>query len=338
MRHPAPAIAVATVCVAVLAGDAAPPEGVQFLEYKRWPGCVVLTAPDAKIKAIVVPAIGGRVIHYGPDDGNIIFEVPGSDGKTLANTKNWFWVGGYQLDLGPETRGLPAHDKLWVGQHQARTPAPYTAATVSEPDTVTGMQLDKEFRLDARTGGLTVVQRMKNASGKAATFCLWDRTLCKGGGFAFFPLNKKSRFPAGWSVRVKMKGDDAYNGATPAVPNVKSMDGVLVAECNGKEGKVGADSDAGWIAYVRGKQLFIKSFPYTADGTYSDGGNSVELYWSNQVAELEPLSPEVQLQPGAEYVFPERWLLLTLPEEAATFDAARALVDKVSAAVKDVRK
>jgi hypothetical protein len=325
---------LAILCAAALRAGEALPEGVTVQEYKKWPDCVALTAPDAKIKAVIIPSIGGRIVHYGPDDANIIFEVPGSDGKTLANQKSWFWVGGYQCDIGPETRGLPGHDKMWAGPHKWQAPAPYSVAATSEPDAATGLQQDKEITLDPKTGALTIRQRMKNVSDRETNFCLWDRTLCKGGGFAFFPLNKKSRFASGWTLRIKQKGPDAYNVTNPSLANVKVLDGVLVAECTGKEGKLGADSDAGWIAYVRGKQLLIKCFPYFADGNYTDAGNSVELYWSPQVAELEPLGPEIALKPGAEYVFPETWVLLTLPEEAASFEAARALVEKVAAAAR----
>ena len=88
------------------------------------------------------------------------------------------------------------------------------------------------------------------------------------------------------------------------------------------------------MAYVLGKTLYIKSFPYVADGTYCDCGNSVEFYWSEQVAEIEPLSPEKKLQPGEEYTFTETWQLVPLAEEVTTFEQARALVDKAAAAVK----
>ena len=110
---------------------------------------------------------------------------------------------------------------------------------------------------------------------------------------------------------------------------VKIMDGVLVAKAEGDEAKVGADSDAGWIAYARGKILFVKYFPYYRNSTYTDGGNSVELYFNNQVAELEPLSPETKLQPGAFYEFPEKWVLIPLEKEVKTYEDARALVDMV---------
>ncbi|MCY3024476.1 MAG: hypothetical protein NTW87_36335 [Planctomycetota bacterium] len=313
------------------------PEGVRVVAYKGWPESLIMAAAQNDLKAIVVPAIGGRIIHYGPEDANIIYEAPGSDGKTLATSKGWFYVGGYQCDLGPEIRGIPGHNALWLGQNTWRAPFPYTVTVASPSDEAVGVRIEKEIRLDPKTGGLTLVQRLRNTSTTAVSFCLWDRTLCKSGGYAFFELNKKSRFSRGWALSTGQKGEKAYDAASVVPPNSRVIDGVLVVKCDGKEGKLGADSDCGWIAYVRGRQLLVKVFPFDHDGLYSDGGNSVELFWSAQVAELEPLSPERKLKPGEQFDFVERWLMLALPEEATSFEAARALTLTAAAAAKALR-
>ena len=73
----------------------------------------------------------------------------------------------------------------------------------------------------------------------------------------------------------------------------------------------------------------MKYFPYFPKSDYSDGGNSVELYFDPRVAELEPLSPERKLAPGESHTFPEKWALHQLKEEVTTFEQARALVDKI---------
>jgi hypothetical protein len=170
---------------------------------------------------------------------------------------------------------------------------------------------------------------MKNISDKRVSFCLWDRTLCRGGGFAFFPLKQASRFKAGWSIRRTVQGKYVYDGAKPSSPQVKILDGILVVETKGEATKIGADSGAGWIAYVKGRLLFVKHFPYFERGNYSDGGNSVELYWDERVAELEPLSPEDSLTPGNSYSFPEKWSLTLLNEDVTTHEQARALVARI---------
>jgi len=304
-------------------------EGVEFTTHFGWPNCFALEAADPGVRAIVAPAVGGRIVRYGSSYENVIFESPGSEGKTLANTKDWFWVGGYQCDLGPELRGIPDHPALWAGPYDGVAKKDYTVTVTSAPDTTLGIQMGKEIVIDPETGHLGITQWMKNVSEKDVSYCLWDRTLCKGGGFAFFPLNRKSRFPARWSIRNKVNDNYVYDGKTPDSPNVRVIDGVLIAKTTGSATKVGADSDAGWIAYVRGRLLFVKYFPWFPNGNYTDGGNSVELYFDQSVAELEPLSPEVKLKPGEIYAFPEQWVLIDLKKAVTTFEQVRALVKQV---------
>jgi len=292
-------------------------------DYKGWEQ-FRLEAAEAKTVAMIIPTIGGRIVSYGRGE-NILFDNPDYRGKTLENTAPDALAQGYtgyNVDLGPELRRIPRHLTLWMGKTTAST-IQGGARLVSGHDPAVGMTLIKEVRIDDRTGGLDVIQVMKNTSERDQAYCLWDRTLCRGGGFAFFPLHPKSARPSGWSA---MK-DGKYSGTSH--PNVKVLDGILVAKAEGPPSKLGADSDAGWIAYVRGRQLFVKFFPYFPGGKYTDGENSVELYFDPRVCELEPLSPEVSLKPGEEHTFPEKWVLIPLDREITSHEEVRALVSRI---------
>jgi hypothetical protein len=329
MRILLPLLAAASLgAVAMGAGVA---NDVVMENYGGWPECLVMRGGDCK--AIVVPAVGGRVLSYAINGENILFENPEASGRTLLDSSNGFWAGGYQCDIGPEVRGIPRHELLWNGPWNWRVPGPFSVHTASDPARALGVRLDKEFVIDPDTGDLGVTQRLRNVVTSDVSFCLWDRTLCKGGGFAMFPLNRKSRFRAGWSMRRGPAGSYKYDGDKPGDSRVRILDGVLVAQARAlpeaRELKVGADSDAGWIAYARGKVLFVKYFPVFSKANYSDGGNSVEFYCSERVAELEPLSPEVSLKPGGNYTFPEKWTLIELAEEVTTYSQARALVKRI---------
>jgi hypothetical protein len=321
-------LAAAPHLTAADAASATP--GVRVATHNSWENSLHLLTDNSSVRAVVVPAIGGRIAHYSVNGKNIIYEAPGSDGKTLANTTTNFSVGGYQLDVGPEIRGIPGHRPLWMGPWQGQALRAYTARVISEPEKALGIQLEKEFVIDADTGDLGITQKMKNISEQEVSFCLWDRTLCIGGGYALIPLKRSgSRFPSKWSIRKTFEGKMYYDGDKPASPKVRVMDNVLVAKAEGESSKIGADSDAGWIAYTKGRLLLIKYFPVTPRGEYTDGGNTVELYWSDKVAELEPLSPEVKLAAGDSYVFPEKWILMEIEDEVNTFEKARALVKRI---------
>ena len=300
--------------------------------YGGWKECLVLNGGD--VKAVIVPGVGGRIMSFALNGENIIFENPEAWGRTLVNTSNGFWVGGYQCDIGPELRGIPDHKWLWQGPWNWRVPRPATVHVMSDPELSVGVQMDKEFVIDPDSGDLGLTQRMRSIVSNDVSFCLWDRTLCKGGGFALFPLNKKSRFKAGWAIREgKQAAEFRYEGDKPSDPRVRIMEGVLVAQAKAlpaaPELKVGADSDAGWIAYTRGKILFVKYFPVFPGANYSDGGNTVEFYCSDRVAELEPLSPEILLKPDQNYSFPEKWTLIELDKEVTGYEQARALVRRI---------
>ena len=303
------------------AGDVIRP--LEVKTYRGWQESLILNA--GRVRLVVTPAVGGRVTFYGFNGENILFENPASFGKTTDTTKEDFWMGGYQCDLGPELRGIPDHVQLWKGKYEwmARR---HAVKVVSPNDTNLGIQMEKEIFIAPDSGDAGITQRMINTSERDVTFCLWDRTLCVGGGFALLPLNRKSRFKAGWSLHKTVEGKDTYDGATPASPKVQVLNGVLVVKMEGAATKVGADSDAGWVAYVKGLLMFVKYFPYSPKGNYSDGGNSVELYFNEQIAELEPLSPEITLKPREKYEFPEKWTLIELNEEVLTHAQARELV------------
>jgi len=308
-----------------------PPAGVEVKPYTGWDDCLFLAAPRKKLQMVVAPVVGGRIVQLSLNGDNILFENSAALGKTLATASNALWVSGYQCDTGPESRDYPGHTQLWVGPNTWQPVAEYQIKLASAAKAIAGLQIEKEIALAPDTGEIGLTQRLRNVGARDQAFCLWDRTQCKNGGFAMFPLNKKSAFKAGWSIRVKPEGQTeySYNTENPDSPQVRILDGVLVAQAKGVATKIGADSDAGWIAYARGKTLFVKYFQYDPKGNYSDGMNSVELYWDQRIAELEPLSPEKNLAPGQNFTFAEMWQLIPLDREVTTAEQARKLVQRI---------
>lgn len=297
-----------------------PVAGVEIGAYNSWARSLTLISTNAQVRAVVVPSIGGRIVHFSLGGDNIL-----DDGNT--NETN-FRLPGYQCDIGPELADWPTHPTLWMGMNNWQY-KPYTVKTMSDPDEVLGVQLTKEIFLDPDSGALALTQRIRNTSKTNVSYCLWDRTLCQPGGFAFFPLNKKSRFKKGWTVHNVWNGSFFFDGEKYDSHEVKVEDGLLMARCQGEPTKVAADSDAEWLAYVRGNLLFIKYFPHFPKEVYSDGGNSVEVYFDQKTAELQVLSPDVKLAPGLNYSFPEKWLLLRLDEPVTGFADIRKLVKKI---------
>lgn len=295
--------------------------------YRGWEESLAISKGDTLLR--VIPAAGGRIIHYGINDKNIIYEHQGADGKTFEKTGHWFMVGGYQLDLGPEIRGIPPHMSLWLGKYKL-VEKNGKILLKSDISPELGMQLEKEIFFK-KNGALAINQTMINWATKEQSYCLWDRTLCKGGGFVLLPLNLQSRFLSGWVIQKGKK----YSANKPSSKYIKIINGILIAKATGKGTKIGCDSNAGWIAYVLGKQLFVKSFPYYKEGKYTDAGNTVEVYFNNELAELEPLSPEVKLSSGKSYIFPEEWHIIKLKNKVTTFAEASELISQIKTILKE---
>lgn len=61
---------------------------LEIKTYRGWQESLILNA--GRIKAVVVPAVGGRIVFYGFNGENMLFENPASFGKTLAGTSEDF--------------------------------------------------------------------------------------------------------------------------------------------------------------------------------------------------------------------------------------------------------
>jgi hypothetical protein len=276
-------------------------------------GRIVLEAPEANVVAVAASDVGGRLTSYSLGGESILLKDR-----------------GFQLDIGPEMRQIPPHPAIWSGRYTAAPVGTSAVRLTSETDGALGVQVVKELGLDPRNGALEIVGKMRNMSKQETSYCFWDRTLCEPGGWTLLPTNPKSKFAAKW-VLGKRKGPNLwdYDGAGPSHPSMRLLDGVLVVKTGGPEQKVGTDAMEGWIAYARGRLLFVKYFPCYPAGRYTDGGLSLAHYYSEKLSELEPISPELALKPGQEYVFPELWALIPLEKEVASFEEARALVARL---------
>jgi hypothetical protein len=305
------------------------PVGVEVREYTSWPSCVFLNSSEIPVQAVIAPAVGGRLVHYSYNGTNILLENSASLGAILGAKNEDLFLGGYQCDAGSGGSELPEHWPLVEGPQRWAADAPFSARVFSGADTRLGLTMEKEFVLAGDTGELGVLQRLRNVSNHSVKYFLADRTICKGGGFVLFPLKQKSRFPAGWTLARDPGGKPLYDASMPASPAVTVQGGILVAETGGDATRLGADSDAEWIAYARGRLLFVKYFLYAPWGEYTAGGKSVEIYFDRRATELNLFSPEISLAPGDSLIFPEKWLLLPLDKPVTTAEEARKLVPKI---------
>ena len=175
---------------------------------------------------------------------------------------------------------------------------------------------------------------MVNRSDKPVAHALWKRDMFKGEGFAFLPLNPQSSLKGGWTLMTHPVAE----GPQPYDPRVRVIDDLLILRAVGegpenRPGKVGCDTVVGWLAYAREDWLLIKVW---APGPPAEGYRyTVEIWFQNEMCEIEPLSPWVELAPGESAALNERWYLLPLSAPCWTFDEAAALRGVVEAFLAD---
>ncbi len=299
------------------------PEGTELRTFEGEPGAIRLFSEDTGISAMVTPSFGGRILFYGIEGENLLW-LPTRRGAGGALES-----GGYQLDLGPESRGFPPRPTLSSGQYRSNFPRDFTVDVHSLPDPLLGVRLGKEVVIDPESGDLGLSQTITNVSPREVSFCHRDRTLLHPHGYLIIPVNKKSRFKNDWAVRQDGPTGFVYAEDTPESEDLEVRRGMLFAKAAHPPMQIGLDSDAGWVAYAWRHYLYVKYFPHYETGNYSESGCTVTASWNDRFLELNVLSPEIKLKPGESYRFPEFWKIVELKDDVASMKEARKAAKEV---------
>jgi hypothetical protein len=282
--------------------------------------------------------VGGRVLKYGwrgkdalylnPAEANWNPDAPNSPKVTSAG----------RFDIGPEYL-IPKRDVLWSGTWQAEITGPRSARLTSQRDTATGVQLIRDFQLDAVTSHLSCTQTIHNVSQATTEWCHWSRTFARTGGIAVVPLSKGSKFPNGYVLY--QQGKSHTIALKPEDAAIQRQENFLVVTGPPAFPKLGFDSHAGWFAYQLPDDLaFVKRFVTYPDRVYNEiAGLTISIWYpqptQTPAVELEPIGPRERLQPGETAGFTEHWWLIenAFPKSGAPLDA-KALGDKIERETK----
>ena len=152
-----------------------------------------------------------------------------------------------------------------------------SARMTSVKDQATGLQLVREFTLDAATSHLTCKQTTTNISDRLVSTCHWSRTMSSGNGIVLIPLTPPSRFPKSYV----MYGPGPVIGYEPVDPNIRVRDGFLEIVGPPARPKLGFDSTAGWFCYLtRNDLMFVKRFPVYPQRSYNEvAGLTISIWY-----------------------------------------------------------
>jgi hypothetical protein len=170
------------------------------------------------------------------------------------------------------------------------------------PDTLTGFQLRKEYRVNPGDTSLTVACTYRNVSRVPRRTAAWEISRSPKGGIALVPLA---------SVRKSMNFDEVRR---------LEKDGLLWLDLptapHPRGRKLNLDASAGWLAYVRDGHAFIKTFPNVAATDLRPDEGDAEVYLDNDLnyLELEEQGPFQAVPPGGTLRWESRWFVRKLPE------------------------
>ncbi len=279
------------------------------------------------VTVVAVPAIGGRIMEYKLGDKPLLWVNPAELGKVYEPPSSeedrvFHNYGGYKVWPAPQARWAGPPDPLgsqltggqWSGQITAAQGQSVEIEMVSPEDKkVTGLQITRRVKLFAGTTRVAITEIFKNITDQPITWSIWDVTQVPGSlsraskyneqSRIYFPLNPDSRYEQGfWPLHEG--GESQFQ--------VIDEGKLMQVSYHNEEGKIGADSVAGWIAHVDeiNEYAYIKSFPVHQLADYPDDGATVEV-WTNggdlSYMEMEVLSPLHTLQPGEQFSFTEEW-------------------------------
>ena len=306
-----------------MAGHAGRAVSAADINYHGWKA---LQLSNGIMTVVVVPDIGARVMEYKLKAHPFLWVNPAEFGKLYEPPKTekereWHNYGGYKAWPAPQSDWHGPPDPLgstldsgrWKGEIAGREGETASLRLVSPADEqVTGLQITRQLTLHSGTTRLTVQETFKNVSDQPRTWSIWDVTQVPGSlaqglksspeARVYFPLNPASKFGKGFY-------EIAEGGAAQWLP--AAAPGLMGVTYQHQTGKIGADSQAGWVTYVDEKHdyTYAKRFRAERTGNYPDKGCTVEVYTSGGLSymEVEVLSPLTTLKPGDSFSFTTDW-------------------------------
>jgi hypothetical protein len=201
----------------------------------------------------------------------------------------------------------------------------------SPPDDRTGLQITRDFQLDPHAARATLRRGMRNISQRAVRWSLWDVTqldcsteagVPRPGCRMTIPIHPHSKMPGGYTVQYGPTNNPQWR---------TDRSGLLDVEYTGALGKVGLDSQAGWVAFSdsTGDWVFAHRFEVIPGAQYPDNGSTVEVWTQGpgvaagvdfgqphlrgSFMEMEVLGPLTDLSPGTSSSVDLTWAACRCP-------------------------
>ncbi len=279
-------------------------------EYASAAGDTITLRKDA-LEVTLIPSMGGRISALEFHGEPVII----ADGDT-GNPNGWgnvFWPS-------PQSHwGWPPLATIDSKAYQVSVQSDQVVLT-SDREPRTNLVVAKHYDFGEAENVLRIRYRVTNTGEDDYTLAPWEITRVPPEGLAFFP-----------------RGESAFiSGSFDALP-VMEEDGVVWyamgnAEAHGPENhKLMTDGREGWLAWLRGATLMVKTFVDVPADLMAPGEGEIEIYTNadHSYVELEQQGILTTLESGESLDWTVHWVFETV--EPALIADRQALVRKARA-------
>lgn len=284
----------------VLLYGCTPTAPIQRTDHEEWES---VQLDNGLVQAVVVPGIA-RVMAFRRSNGpDLFWRDPGLHGdEPNMSTDQFQNFGGSKLWVAPQT----AWGRDWPPTHAAVDRGACTSSFAPDGTLrvsgmacpVAGVRMDRRLTLEPDTPVLHLEYTMQNTTTSNVAWGIWQIIQVQPGGRVLIPAPKGTRV---WNSK-----EEDY------LRHWKRAGDVLVLHHTDQNGKIGAISPEGWVAYEKDGEVLVLSFPADVSAEYPDGHGSHEVYSNSGYIELEHVAPLAHLAPGETATTSERWILFSL--------------------------
>jgi hypothetical protein len=282
---------------------------IERFSYRGWNNAYKLS--NGIVELVVTADVGPRIIFYGLRNGeNLLHEVAEDAGRTGGSEFRLY--GGHRLWVSPEVERTYYPDNTAVTVSQYGNSTRFTAL---REDLLPGTHLQKEVEIElAATGSrVQITHRVTNHDTHPTTLAPWSPTMMGAGGRTILPLSPRIAMDKDHYLPVGVFGIWSYTDFSDPRWTLGTSYIQLRQMANPtgrfKEQMGGIYNPAGWGAYFREGQLFVKRAAVISSAQYPDFGCNFEVFTNPDFIELETLAPLVELQPGETAEHVEHWWL-----------------------------
>lgn len=282
---------------------------LERIRYRGWNNAYRLS--NGTVEVIVLADVGPRIISYGFVGGeNQLYEVEGDIGQVRGSDFRLY--GGHRLWVSPEIERTYFPDNVPVTVCDQGGRVRFTAPVESSlPGT--SLQKELEVELDSGGSGVSVTHRITNHNHRPTELAPWAPTMLRPAGTAILPLPAKAPMDRDHYHSVSVLAMWSFTDlADPRwVLGTENIQLKQLSQPTGqfKEQMSGIYNPAGWGAYHRNGNLFVKRAPVILGARYPDFGCNFEVFTNPEFLELETLGPLQQLHPGETVAHKESWRL-----------------------------